>query len=155
MANRKFLTLPGLEHWLLDCPPRSQLLYRLSYPGSSLVAVQSIFACREWGEAVNALLTLYMSVKLVIYICIYSERRLFGHSFYRRNFLRKSCATCREKCRRMAPRTEKTDKPAQWTPYTCIYIYIYTHTLCWIHIKTGVTKVKVTVSQDVDKSQHV
>jgi hypothetical protein len=43
----------------------------------------------------------------------YSERRLIGHSFYRRNFLRKSCATCREKCRRTAPRTEKSDKPAQ------------------------------------------
>jgi hypothetical protein len=28
-----------------------------------------------------------------------------------------SCATCREKCRRAAPRTEKSDKPAQWTPY--------------------------------------
>jgi hypothetical protein len=41
-----------------------------------------------------------------------SERRLIGHSFYRPNFLRKSCATCREKCRRAAPRTEK---PAQWT----------------------------------------
>jgi hypothetical protein len=42
-----------------------------------------------------------------------SERRLTGHSFYRRNFLRKSCATCREKCRRAALRTEKSDKPAQ------------------------------------------
>jgi hypothetical protein len=42
-----------------------------------------------------------------------SERRLIGHSFYRRNFLRKSCSTCRT-----APRTEKSDKPAQWTPCT-------------------------------------
>jgi hypothetical protein len=33
--------------------------------------------------------------------------------FYRRNFLRKSCASCREKCRRAAPRTEKSDKSAQ------------------------------------------
>jgi hypothetical protein len=41
-----------------------------------------------------------------------SERRLIGHSFYRRNFLRKCCATCQEKCRRAAPRTEKSDKPA-------------------------------------------
>jgi hypothetical protein len=45
-----------------------------------------------------------------------SERRLIGHPFYRRKFLRKSCATCREKCRRAAPLTEKSDKPAQWTP---------------------------------------
>jgi hypothetical protein len=42
-----------------------------------------------------------------------SERRLIGHSFYLGNFLRKSCATCREKCRRAAQRTEKPDKPAQ------------------------------------------
>jgi hypothetical protein len=47
-----------------------------------------------------------------------SERRLIGHSFYRWNFLRKSCATYREKCRRTAPRTEKSDKPAHWT--SCI-----------------------------------
>jgi hypothetical protein len=45
-----------------------------------------------------------------------SERRLIGHSFYRGNFLRNSCATCREKkSRRAAPRT---DKPAQWTTCT-------------------------------------
>jgi hypothetical protein len=37
---------------------------------------------------------------------------LIGHSFHRRNFLRKSCATFREKCRRAAPRTVKSDKPA-------------------------------------------
>jgi hypothetical protein len=37
-----------------------------------------------------------------------SERRMTGHWFYRRNFLRKSCATCREKCRRTASRTEKS-----------------------------------------------
>jgi hypothetical protein len=42
-----------------------------------------------------------------------SERRLIGHSFHRRNLLRKSFATCREKCRRAAPRTDKFDKPAQ------------------------------------------
>jgi hypothetical protein len=42
-----------------------------------------------------------------------SERRLIGHSFYCRNPLRKSCATYGEKCRRAAPRTEKSDKPAQ------------------------------------------
>jgi hypothetical protein len=41
-----------------------------------------------------------------------SDRRLIGHSFYRWNFLRKSCAICREKCRRAAPRTEKSDKTA-------------------------------------------
>jgi hypothetical protein len=45
-----------------------------------------------------------------------SERRLIGHSFYHRNFLRKSSATRQEKCRRAAPRTEKSDKHAQWTP---------------------------------------
>jgi hypothetical protein len=44
-----------------------------------------------------------------------SERRLIGHSFYRRNFLRKSYSTWREKCGRAAPRTEKSDKPVQWT----------------------------------------
>jgi hypothetical protein len=32
------------------------------------------------------------------------------------NFLRKSCATRQEKRRRAVPRTEKSDKPAQWTP---------------------------------------
>jgi hypothetical protein len=48
----------------------------------------------------------------------YSERRLIEHSFHRRNFMRKSCATCREKCCHAAPRTEKSDKPAQWTPCT-------------------------------------
>jgi hypothetical protein len=42
-----------------------------------------------------------------------SERRLIGHSFYRQNLLRKSCATYREKFRRAAPRTEKSDMPAQ------------------------------------------
>jgi hypothetical protein len=46
-----------------------------------------------------------------------SERRLIEHSFYRRNFLRKSCPTNRERCRRAAPCTEKSDKPAQRTPY--------------------------------------
>jgi hypothetical protein len=46
-----------------------------------------------------------------------SERRLIRHSFYRRSFLRKSCTTCQEKCRSTAPRTEESDKPAQWTPY--------------------------------------
>jgi hypothetical protein len=40
-----------------------------------------------------------------------SERSLIGHSFYRWNFLRKSCTIRREKCRRAAPRTEKPDKP--------------------------------------------
>jgi hypothetical protein len=45
-----------------------------------------------------------------------SERRLIGHSIYRRNFQRKSCATCREKCPRAAPRTAKSHKPAHWTP---------------------------------------
>jgi hypothetical protein len=41
-----------------------------------------------------------------------SERRLIEHSFYRRNFLLKCCVIYREKCRRAAPRTEKSDKPA-------------------------------------------
>jgi hypothetical protein len=34
VEKRKFLTLPGLELRPLGRPPRSQLLYRLSYPGS-------------------------------------------------------------------------------------------------------------------------
>jgi hypothetical protein len=46
-----------------------------------------------------------------------SERRLIGNLFYRRNFLRKRSATCREKCRCAAPHTEKSDKPKQWTQY--------------------------------------
>jgi hypothetical protein len=33
MEKRKFLTLPGLELRPLGRPARSQLLYRLSYPG--------------------------------------------------------------------------------------------------------------------------
>jgi hypothetical protein len=32
----RFLTLPGFELWPLSCPARSQLLYRLCYPGSYL-----------------------------------------------------------------------------------------------------------------------
>jgi hypothetical protein len=40
-----------------------------------------------------------------------SERRLIWHSFYRWNFPRKSCATCREKSCSAASRTEKSDKP--------------------------------------------
>jgi hypothetical protein len=34
--DRKFLTLPGLEHRPLGRAARSQSLYRLSYPGSYL-----------------------------------------------------------------------------------------------------------------------
>jgi hypothetical protein len=34
MEKRKFLTLPGLELRPLRRPARSQLLYRLRYPGS-------------------------------------------------------------------------------------------------------------------------
>jgi hypothetical protein len=34
VEKRKFLTLPGLELWSLGRPARSQLLYRLRYPGS-------------------------------------------------------------------------------------------------------------------------
>jgi hypothetical protein len=34
MEKRKFLTLPGLELLPLGRPSRSQLLYRLRYPGS-------------------------------------------------------------------------------------------------------------------------
>jgi hypothetical protein len=51
-----------------------------------------------------------------VWACIgCSERRLIWLSFYCRNFLRKSSATCRAKCRHSALRTEKSDKPAQWT----------------------------------------
>jgi hypothetical protein len=52
----------------------------------------------------------FLSGLLLRYRC--SERRLIGHSFYHRIFLRKSCAACREKYRRAAPPTEKSDKPA-------------------------------------------
>jgi hypothetical protein len=55
-----------------------------------------------------------------------SECRLIGLSFYRRNFLRKNCATCREKCRHAASHTDKSDKPAQWTP--CIFL---TNIMIW------------------------
>jgi hypothetical protein len=36
VVKRKFLTLPGLELRPLGLPARSQSLYRLSYPGSSI-----------------------------------------------------------------------------------------------------------------------
>jgi hypothetical protein len=49
-------------------------------------------------------------VCVCVYICTgCSEHRLIGRSFYRRNFLRKSCATCWEKFY-AAPCTEKSDK---------------------------------------------
>jgi hypothetical protein len=35
VEKRKFLDLPGLELRPLGCPALSQLLYRLSYPGST------------------------------------------------------------------------------------------------------------------------
>jgi hypothetical protein len=54
-----------------------------------------------------------------------SERRLTEYSFHRRNFLRKSYATCREKCHSAAPRTEKSDKPAQWTSCTTVLFLIH------------------------------
>jgi hypothetical protein len=38
MEKRKFLTLPELELQPLGRPARSQLLYRLSYPGSQCVS---------------------------------------------------------------------------------------------------------------------
>jgi hypothetical protein len=38
------------------------------------------------------------------------------------NFLRISCATCREKCHRVAKHGDKSDKPAQWTSY--IYFFL-------------------------------
>jgi hypothetical protein len=39
MEKCKFLTLPGLEPRLLSRPARSQSLYRLRYPGSSLYLI--------------------------------------------------------------------------------------------------------------------
>jgi hypothetical protein len=36
VEKREFLTLPGLEPRPIGHPPRSQSLYRLSYPGSSI-----------------------------------------------------------------------------------------------------------------------
>jgi hypothetical protein len=37
VEKRKFLALPGLELLPLDHPARSQSLYRLRYPGSSIL----------------------------------------------------------------------------------------------------------------------
>jgi hypothetical protein len=39
VKKRKFLTLSGLKLQPLDCPSRSQLLYRLRYPGSQYFRV--------------------------------------------------------------------------------------------------------------------
>jgi hypothetical protein len=44
LEKRKFLTLPGLEFRPLGRPTRSQLLYRLSYPGPLLYKVLTIIA---------------------------------------------------------------------------------------------------------------
>jgi hypothetical protein len=78
-----------------------------------------------------------------------SEHRLIGCSFYRWNFLRKSCATCREKCHFTTPHTEKSDKPAQrtlciienltcsskWLGYRCHHMSSWVQP-CWDMIPT-------------------
>jgi hypothetical protein len=49
--KRKFLILPGLELRSLDRPTRSQLLYRLRYPGSNLERVNGkIFRKFLWAN---------------------------------------------------------------------------------------------------------
>jgi hypothetical protein len=60
-------------------------------------------------------LNIYMLhiLKEIIYVITGVQSAGSGHSFYLRNFLRKSCATCREKWRRAATSTEKYNKTAQ------------------------------------------
>jgi hypothetical protein len=55
-----------------------------------------------------------------------------------------SCATCREKCRRASPHTEKSDKPAQWTPcrtssHTIFSFLLLPHSLSGLHIPLSST----------------
>jgi hypothetical protein len=50
VEKRKFLTLPELELRPLGRPARSQSLYRLRYPGSDTVAMETIKNKKFWGE---------------------------------------------------------------------------------------------------------
>jgi hypothetical protein len=65
------------------------------------------------GKILNEL---YILVHIQAYINMHTYRVFRAQADWTfilpRIFLRKSCATCREKCRRAAPRTEKSDKPA-------------------------------------------
>jgi hypothetical protein len=68
-----------------------------------------LFLSVPWGNLRGE--TSYGVPRLVVcYVTMYyrgySDRRLIEHSFYRLNSLRKSCATCWEKCRSAAPHTE-------------------------------------------------
>jgi hypothetical protein len=47
VEKRKFLTLPELELRPLGLPARSQLLYRLSYPGSYRLEDKNKILCRS------------------------------------------------------------------------------------------------------------
>jgi hypothetical protein len=78
-------------------------LYDDGDEGSNIIIIIIIINMKHSNKN-NQLLPLFIGC---------SERRLIGHSFYRRNFLRKSFATCREKCRHAAPRSEKSDKSAR------------------------------------------
>jgi hypothetical protein len=51
VKNRKFLTLPGLEHRPLGRPTRSQSLYRLRYPGSTICIY--VCVCEHMYKAVK------------------------------------------------------------------------------------------------------
>jgi hypothetical protein len=84
-----------------------QILSLLSY---LFVFSLSIFVCFPCWTSSSFLSSLPNFFTKTYIGC--SERRLIGHLFYRRNFLRKCCSTCREKFRRAAPCTEKSDKPA-------------------------------------------
>jgi hypothetical protein len=46
VEKRKFFAIPGLEHRPLGRPARSQLVYRLRYPGSYSRTVE-VLKCRE------------------------------------------------------------------------------------------------------------
>jgi hypothetical protein len=55
---------------------------------------------RTWTSVQHARYVIHHKLYFNLTCIGCSERRLIGHTFYRRNFLRKSCATCRGKCRR-------------------------------------------------------
>jgi hypothetical protein len=71
--------------------------------------ISSIFCSSFWYELAFIFYSVISDkIKNIAHIMC-SERRLIGHSLYTRNFLRKSCVTCRDKCRRAAPRTKKSE----------------------------------------------
>jgi hypothetical protein len=52
-----------------------------------IALTESYFMCMEFNGSVSSAEVIYIGC---------SERRLIRHSFYRQNFLRKSCATCQK-----------------------------------------------------------